>query len=553
MKKRSLLMLLVLIGILPTCSAQNVSPGYRVFHEVDTVWHFGYKGINLASRKMHRIDIAYQSKNVDGSDIELSGYVCIPHDIYTGEQPCDGILLYNHYTQTSHDMAPTRGYAIGEDMVMANPLKPNYIVVNSDFIGFGVSEDKLQTFCFSDINGQASIDCFLAARKLLDDRHIPQGKFVINAGYSSGGFDAIATQRVRDMKYKDQINFHKTLCGGMPFDIMASYKKFIDWKNDSTVDATCLPLMLGFYNHHAKLGYTYDQMFKEPLASKYEEWFLSGRHSMSEVMDSLKGVKLTTIVQEPFLDTSSEVFKHLESVAKEYSLAKDWIPDSTQRYFVMHLIRDNVVPVEGGRAFINFLSNTNYDGQKCAGFKKTIVPERTHLQTNFFIPSARHTLVGGIIFYLNLAATLTATPILYYDDELNTHYADFVESATVMGIIRLLESKGINVREVVKQLTSSGNSSASSDIFSFLAQMEKTLNNMGTNTAEVLTILQDSGVEFTDILEIYTYLTTEPTTVNPDVSMPKHAPTILEPCLISYYQQQLIDWLHSNNVQLDEE
>lgn len=549
--KRILLILLSVIGITARANAQESISDYRVIHEVDTVWNFGYKGVNLFSRSMHRIDIAYMSKDVDGSDIELSGYVCIPNDIYGDEQPCDGILLYNHYTQFSTAMAPTRGYATGEDFVMANPLKPNYIVVCSDFLGFGITEGRTQTFCYGDYNGQASIDCFLAARKLLDDRNISQGKFVINAGYSSGGYDAIATQRVRDLKYKDQITFHKTLCGGMPFDIIEAYRSFIQKKDDATMDATCPPLVLGIYNHHARLGYTNQQMFKEPFASKYDEWYMSGKYSNSEIMDSMKNTKLSDIIQDAFLDYNSEEYKNLKNAAKEHSLANGWKPDSTQAYYVFHLLRDNVVPVEGGRAFINYLSDYYYDGKKCNGYKRSIVPEHTRLQTNFFIPSESHTIAGGLVFFLNLAVTLSATPVLYYDGELNTHYADFVEPATLMGIIHLLEDNGYDVRGTVQNLMSGDDSAAGGDLFSFLAQMEQKLNSIGTSTTEVLQVALDSGVDFMDIYEVYTYLTTPVASakaINADQEQTRELQT---PFITGYYHKILTDWLRENKVNLD--
>ena len=553
--RRIFLLLLAVTGLLSAAIAQNPASDYRIIHEVDTVWNFGYKGVNLFSRSMHRIDIAYMSKDVEGSDIELSGYVCIPNDIYSGEQPCDGILLYNHYTQLSHSMAPTRGFATGEDLALANPLKPNYIVVCSDFLGFGISEDRLQAFCLNDINGQASIDCFLAARKLLVDRNISQGKYVINAGYSSGGFDAIATQRVRDMKYSDQIEFHKTLCGGMPFDIVESYKKLIDKKDDPSVDATALPMVLGMLNHHAKLGYTTGQMFKEPFASKFEEWFFSGKYCNEEIMDSLKGKLLSEIVQDAFLSKSSDEFKTLKAAAEKYALSKDWTPDSTQRYYVCHLLRDNVVPVEGGRAFINFLSYFDYGGKQCFGYKRSIVPERTRLQTNFFIPSSSHKELGGMGFFLNLAVTLAATPVLYYDGELNTHYADYVEPSKLIDIVRLLESKGYDVRGTVQKLMGTGDASVSGDFFTFLVQMEAKLNEMGTSTVEVLQVAMDSGVELTDILEVYTYLTTPAAEAKARnaVSASGSQAEALAPCLTSFYHQMLSDWLRENNVKIDED
>lgn len=555
--QRLIILQLLLMGFATWSSAQTASSDYEIIQEKDTIWNFGYKGVNLFSRQMHRVDIAYTSKNLKGEDIKLSGYVCIPGDIYDGSQPCDGILLYNHYTQIGKAQAPTRGYSVGEDMVMANPLKPNYIVVCSDFIGFGIDESNPQVYCFNEINGQASIDCLLAARKLLDDRSISQGKFLLNAGYSSGGFDALATQKVRDMNtdYREAINFDKTLVGGMPFDMMKGYDAFIDKKDEASYDPTCLPMILDTYNRNANVGYTYDQLFKEPLASNYEEWFVSGKYSTSEIMDKFKGYRISDVVQEKFLNRSSDEYKKMKEVAKVYALETNWVPDSTQRYYSMHLVRDSVVPTPSGRAFINFLNNYRYDGKKCQGYEKSIVPERTRLQTNYFLPLSQHTIVGGVVYYLNLAATLTAYPVLFYDGELNTHYADLVEPATLMGIIKLLESKGYDVKGIVKKLSGEGGGGS---IFEVLIKLNETLKNIGTSAEEVLQILDDSGVTLSDIIAAYTYLTTEDpktearsfeATAGVSDSAAEKQQTI-EPLVIDYYQQSLYKWLKDNNVDI---
>jgi len=147
-------------------TAQAPVDGVRVINETDTVWHFGYEGLDLYSRPIHRIDIAYPSTDLEGNPVELSGYVAIPADLYSGEQPVDGIMLYNHYTQLRFNDAPTRGYAFVEDLAIATPLRPNYIVVASDFYGFGLTEGLGQYYCYGTANGQASIDCLLAARRM---------------------------------------------------------------------------------------------------------------------------------------------------------------------------------------------------------------------------------------------------------------------------------------------------------------------------------------------------------------------------------------------------
>ena len=546
---------LAAFAALSSVKAETLPDGVSVIHEVDTVWHFGYNGINLFERDMHRIDIAYPSKDLNGDNITLSGYVCIPADIYSGEQPCDGILLYNHYTQLAKKGAPTRGYAVGEDMVMANPLKPNYIVVCSDFIGYGITEDRNQVFCYNEINGLANMDCLLAARQLLDARSISQGKYIINAGYSSGGFDAIATQRVRDMKYSDKVTFHKTMVGGMPFDVADAYYEYTKKKDESFYGPWAMPLLLDSYNRNAGLGYSYSDMFKEPLASKFEKWFLSGEYTTDNILDSLRDMKPSDLIQDHFLDTNSKEYEKVREAAQANSLAKDWTPDSTQAYYSMHLLRDTVVPISSSRAFINFLNTYRYNGKKCAGYQKSIVPEKTRLQTNYFIPSKQHTLVGGVAFYVALAATLTATPVLYYDDELNTHYADLIEPATLMGIIRLMESKGIDVKEAVKQFTSqAGDNASSGGFFGLLTQLESTLNSFGTSTTELLQLLSDSGVEMLDILEAYNYLTTEtPATARNAADDDATRQTSIEPLLTDYYQQTLMKWLKENNVTIFED
>ncbi|MCR5271291.1 MAG: hypothetical protein K6D91_09790 [Prevotella sp.] len=166
---------------------------------------------------MHRIDIVYPSTDPKGNPTEMSGYLAIPNDIYKDNAPVDGILLNSHYTQMGYDGAPTRGYAQGEDYVMANPLRLNYIVVCSDQYGYGVTEGKGYYYCYGDANAQAGIDCLLAARELLDARGISQGKLLINAGYSSGGYEAIAIQKLRDMKYRDVISFDKTVVSGIAY------------------------------------------------------------------------------------------------------------------------------------------------------------------------------------------------------------------------------------------------------------------------------------------------------------------------------------------------
>ena len=546
-------------AILTICGIVNVNAhpndqqdGVEVIHECDTTWHFGYKGVNLYSRAMHRIDIAYPSVDAKGNAIRLSGSIVIPGNVYDGSSPVDGVLLYNRYTQMQAKCCPTSGFAEGEFVFMCTPLQPNWILVESDFYGFGVTSDHIldQYYVYGDANGHASIDCLLAARKVLDERGISQGKFLLNAGVSSGGYDCIAAQRVRDMYYKDEIKFDKTLVAAAPFDVLTAYSGYISKKNNPMVEVSFALIVLNAFNRQNNLGFTPQQMFNEPLASKFDDWFNSGLYSSSQVADSLKelGIKtFTDALQPAFLDRDSEEYGKLASAIKARSLQVGWTPDPDQSYYYQHYAHDKAVPVESGREFLNFLTNNSHH-------KKSLIPELTNLTTCMYVLSDSHT-ISGIQFMLRLAATLTAYPVLYYDGELNTHYYDLIKVGTPMGIIQLLEEKGIDVAGAYSSLTGS-DGGGGMDFFSLITTLNKyneRLEEYGTSLTEILQIADDSGLSLTDIMQIINYLNSKAEESNPDEAACRAMHRqVNEQFVGDYYYNSMLDWLKENNVNLND-
>jgi hypothetical protein len=556
MKKKTIGMLaaiLLLCGV-TTARAQDA---VEVLQECDTTWHFGYKGINIYSRNMHRIDIAYPSVDAKGQPVRLSGSIIIPKNIYDGNSPVDGVLLYNRYTQTQKGRCPSEGFAEGEFVFMCTPLQPNWILVESDFYGFGITREHIadQYYVYGDANGHASVDCYLAAREILEQRNISQGKFLINAGCSSGGYDALATQRVRDMYYADEVFFNKTIAGMAPFDVDKAYSTYMSKVDDPEQEAIFALVVLNCYNRLDNLGFTPQDMYKEPLASKIEEWINSGNYTTDDIRDSLKliGNKLSDFLQPALYDASSDECQKLRASFNAHSLAEGWTPDTTQSYFYMHYFRDTAVPINSGRALLSFLTPH--------GYKKSIVPELTKLTTSMFIPSKSHSLCG-IQFMLHLAATLTAYPVLYYDGELNTHYYDLVKVGTPMGIVKLLEEKGFDLQNAIASLTGgSVGGDGSMDFFSLMAtlnQFNEQLQELGTDLGEVIQVASDCGLELTDIMEIINYLNSKNEeseesgdTANVPAMRKMHPMEDMEPLVGDYYYNFLLNWLKENNIDLE--
>ena len=484
-------------------TAEAEVAGVEVIHECDTTWRFGYSGIYVYARNMHRIDIAYPSVDAKGNAVRLSGSIIIPSNIYDDGDPVDGVVLYNRYTQTEPRCVPTRGFAESESAILASPLKPNWILVESDFYGFGVSSEHLidQYYVYGDANGYASIDCLLAARQVLDERHISQGKFLFNVGLSSGGYDALATQRVRDMYYRDKVFFDKTMVGEAPFDVNITYSHCLQHQDDDTRLSSFVPLVLESFNRNDSLGFTYQQMFTEPLASKFQEWFYSGKYSKKAARDSIKksGNRLSQVLSPALLDSSTVEYHKLREAFERRSLTKGWTPDRSQRYFYMHYTRDKAVPIDAGRALLTFLTGK--------GFEKSLIPEKTNLQTCMYIPSDSHGLCGAH-FLLKVSAMLAAYPVLYYDGELNTYYYDIIKDLTPMGIVKKLENEGYDLSSMLDNLTG-GRLPERVNVITLalaLTTLNEPLLEWGTNVKELTQIASDSGLELSDMVTIINYL-----------------------------------------------
>lgn len=545
--KNNLFFLVVALFGATTTMAQTPDEGTSIIQEKDTVWGLGLDGINLYERKMHRIDIAYDSKDPEGNACRMSGVIIIPRDIYDGEQICDGTILMHHYTQMAKKDAPSRGYNQGEDFVLANPLSPNYIMVLPDFYGFGITEDKDQWYCYGTANAHSALDCLLAAQELLKERGIEQGKFLISAGYSSGGYDAIATQKVRDMEYADKVNFDHIIVGGLPFDLKEAYNHFISNK-DQFWRVFGLLLVIDSYNHHANLGFTAEEILKSPFAEKFEEWVHSGNYTTADIMKEVQGMSLSDVFQEPFLNYGTDEYNKVVEALNKMALKNDWVPDPTQKYSVFHLYKDTTVPVNSGRALLSFLSNYEYEDGQENPFRKSIIPEQTNLTTDFIIPNKDHSPTGGIMYYIGLTAMLTALPVLYYDGELNTHYADLVKGLTPMELVKTLDEK-YNLKAMIKERTAEG---GSTDIFSLLAQITKTVDGYlepyELEFGDLLVMADDSGLSLTDIFDIYTYLTApeEETNNVKSFNTGEKSATVgtpqMSPFLTDYYINYLTNW-----------
>ena len=552
--KRYVFTMLVTAASVLAASSQETT--YRILHECDTTVKAKIEGISLGSRDVHYIIYDYPSKDGDGNDATVSGIIMVPSDVVDGSVPCDGIILYNHFTIGSPSQAPSQGELEVESGLLANPLKPNYIIVSCDYVGYGSSIDRKVVYLTGDTNARNSLDGLVAARKMLTDKNIPLGKYQFNIGYSQGGTESMYVAKLRDQEYKDKgITFDKTFSGGGMLDCEKAYSEFVkldkcgSWKD-----------VVGFIvsvNENCKLGIKYSELFKEPLASNIAEYIVKKDKSVLSKGIDYSVDSLHQFIQPAYLDLKSDEAKALTAKLAEIKITNGWEPDITQNYFIEHSRHDNYVPIQSSRAMITWMKKN--------GFKPSLVPGKSQLQTNTLVFKLNHQISAAVWFVQTMAA-IQYWPVVYYEGEQNRYFHDLVHDMNLMKFIKTIEGLGIDLRSLVRTLSSSssfneelaeGLADGSIDpdgsvsqlsnprrasFFEILGKLSDVLAKVDLTLEDAYEMLDDAGISILDVKEAIDYLTSSPSAEAQDVadlSENIEAPVYL----LRLYEQTLANWL----------
>lgn len=559
--KKIFMYLLAVITAIQTATAQEYS--YNIVSEADTVIKTKVGDVVLDSRNVRRFVYEYESKDADGKPATISGVIMIPQNILDGVDPCDGVMLFNRATLGNPGEAPS---VMGDGLLhglLANPLKPNYILVMSDFIGYGSASQYPMFYHSGDVNARNSLDGLLAARQLLNDRSIPQGKYLFNLGYSQGGSESLYVAKLRDMEYKDKgITFTKTFASGGPTDYVKAYKEYVtkDWCED--VKDVVMMLTSAVVNLHIDIEW--NELFTEPLASKIPELVERKTKAIFGEVGINMEDSLSNIIQSPYMNLQSDEAKAFMAKLEEINLMNGWEPDLEQKYFIEHSRHDPYVPIQCVRAIIPWM--------KSKGFTQSIVPGKTNLQTNMMVFKLDHTF-SAIVWLIQTVAAIQFWPVVYYEGEQNRYYHDVVHDLNIMKVIKYLESWGIDLRKIssgealfakslsdgiesgeldgdgsVRQLAKQAN------FIEIMNQVAKVLAKVDLTLTDAYEMLDDSGITIMDIMDVVNYLQSTPATESEAASPLMEAKTDTPLFLLNYYEQTLASWfmLSGYNVMYDD-
>ncbi len=500
------------------------------------------------NRAIMKVNYVYPSTDPSGESITLSGTMLIPEEIWTGQCCSEGILMLNHYTKFHRDEAPTRSNGELENILLANPIYPQYIIVESDLYGFGATERFPQAFLQGTVNARASLDGLLSARELLSGMGIDYGPLCFNIGYSSGGFDALASQKLRDMEYADRISFDKTFSGGSPSDVREAYRQYV--LTDSTAYNAVPLLLMVCTNETQKLNMDYNNVFQPDIASRIDELILSKSYSSWPVCDSIgRDKKIHQILSDAYCDLESPESQAIQKLFDSFSMTNDdWTPDTTQRIYLFHSRGDDYVPIQSARPIIRFL--------KDRGFQPSIIPGRTNLQTNFVVRNKGH-LSATLIYYFQTLAAIKAWPMMYTDNQLNPIYKALVsQEVDIVMLMRQLDAMGFDCRALIRRIASlmagnEGGEDTELNPLTIYMSIHEQLQKLGISEQELLEMAEDSGIDLTKfIADLITYFIEQPAGSDDDsMATPARRAARLINAFDSSatpairYEEQLRDWL----------
>ena len=492
------------------------------------------KQMPVYKRWVRQLMFYYPTVDPYGDPITMSGCITIPLNIWSGKNKSEGIILFNHFTTTQNEQCPTAGFTYYESLFLSNPVNPNYILVCPDLYGFGATKRFPQAFVQGDLNGRATIDGLLAAKRLLEEKGINYGPLTFNAGYSGGGSEALAALKTRDMLYADQVSFDKTFAGGAPADLAGTYSKIVEMGKVGL--NLVMPLVMVATNETQQMGIPYNEMFKEPLASQIDEIVLSKKYDGFEIEYMLWGQELKDYIQPEYLDLSTTQSQNMLSVLEPLTISNGWTPDPSQNLYLFHFKDDDTVPVENSTDLVPLLMAN--------GFTPSTIPGQTNLETNLTITSnipMSHYL-GLYLFAIQTVAELSAWPLMYTNGQLNPEYQniDFSDLTNPAALVNMLEAMGIDVRSMVNQviagLVANGQEVTVENV---IAGLNAVMAENGISLVDLTTMLNGTGIDFSAMLNtVVEYLINE--YYNGDVLK---APAAQLQTPVDQYKQQMNEWL----------
>ena len=279
----------------------------------------------------------YPSIDVDGNPITLSGKVMLPKKGMPKR-----MILVSHYTTCSNAEAPSNCFSL--EGILA---KSGYGLIIPDYLGYGVTAKEVHPYLVMDLTARNVLDMYLAVRPWLEAvGRIPDDTNLDLMGYSQGGATTMAVQHLIETEYwdtddMDYVSLHRVFAGGGPYDVKATYERFVN--TDTAGYPVAVPLVLQGMIKGNKLNMELSSMMKPFLCDNIDAWINSKRYSSAQI-NQLIGSKVTheLLTDEAMEQKSERVAELYKAMTVNSIVSQNWEPQAA--VYIMHSMDDETVP-----------------------------------------------------------------------------------------------------------------------------------------------------------------------------------------------------------------
>ncbi len=295
--------------------------------------------------------LSYLTVDEQGRQTVASGFVGIPQKPANALSP---VLSYQHATIKNQADAPSSLTKLGDPPVVLASL--GYIVLASDYVGYGVSAGLPHPYLMSAPSASAVVDLLTAAKYWRQTRNVADNKQLFLTGYSEGGYVTVAAHRALQAGTSTHRNeLVRVVAGAGPYDVQATMDQLIEIMR----------------RDYLPLGYLLDPGFLRFLSDT------DRRNARDVLMALLVGIDGDVVISpkviDYFLADDRAAIASLSSVF-------DWAPQVPLDLFhgrddrtVPYLSATNTVQAMRARGAGNLVSLTECVAQP-AGHKECVLP-----------------------------------------------------------------------------------------------------------------------------------------------------------------------------------
>lgn len=277
-----------------------------------------------------QIKCSYLTTDQNGKELRASGKLYLPKF-----GTIKGIIIANHYTIGSNKEAPSENFCL--EAVFA---AKGYAVLMADYIGYGLTKDKIHLYLHIQSTSQSVVDLALCVKGYLNflNRDLDSDEIIL-IGYSQGGAVTLGVQRLIEKEYASDLKIKQVYAGAGPYDIASTYDYCIN--NDETGIPCAIPMIVQGLNEGDNLGLSMEYFFQKNVLENYDKWINSKLYTVNSINILIGENKLTKILTQEARDKTLEKTSIIYDSMVRNSII-NWNPKSP--VFLFHSTTDDMVP-----------------------------------------------------------------------------------------------------------------------------------------------------------------------------------------------------------------